>query len=183
MGYEAALKNAWEDIAGFASGQTLRLRFLSDEYAVELSSRRVWSVSCNVPAKDHLAIVILHYLAQRQKGLPDPVGEWISFKELAGGEVYYPAFRRRAIEPLIRKYGPNPQGILGLLERVPGRLERQADASVAVEVCEAVWVLIQLWKADEDFGAEGNILFDKNTPGIFCTEDIAVLGGLVAGWA
>jgi len=34
-------------------------------------------------------------------------------------------------------------------------------------------------KADEEFGPDANILFDKNISGIFCTEDIVVLTELI----
>ena len=52
------------------------------------------SFSCNIPAKDYTSILVLHYLARKLKGLPPVKGEWISFKELPGGEGYYPSFKK-----------------------------------------------------------------------------------------
>ena len=64
-------------------------------YTIDLDKRTILSDSCNVPAKEYVAIILLHYLARKTllKGLPPPTGEWIDFKELDGGEGYYPAFK------------------------------------------------------------------------------------------
>jgi hypothetical protein len=37
-----------------------------------------------------------------------------------------------------------------------------------------------MWRPDEEFGPEANLLFDKSITGIFCTEDIVVLAGIIA---
>jgi hypothetical protein len=140
----------------------------------------VISQSCNVPAKDFVAILILHYYIQKLKKLPELTGEWISFKELESGESYYPAFRKRAIEPVIRKYGTNPAGLWSMADKGIARKLEQADAAVVVDAFEGVPVAVELWKADDEFAAEANMLFDRSIAMIFCTEDVAVLGQFVA---
>ena len=40
--------------------------------------------------------------------------------------------------------------------------------------------MILIWRADEEFGPEANMLFDESIKRIFCTEDIVVLAGTVA---
>lgn len=180
MSYEAAVNKSWEELAAVNKEVLLSVKFLADEYTVDCPGRKVSSLACNVPAKDFTAILILHYLAQRLKGLPEPTGEWVSFKELANIEGYYPAFRKRAVEPVIRKYGSNPQGILSVLERLPGRKAAQGDVAVCIEAFTGVPVLVVLWKGDDEFGPEASLLFDRNIAQIFCTEDIVVLAGMVA---
>jgi hypothetical protein len=51
---------------------------------------------------------------------------------------------------------------------------------VIIEAFEGVPVLIKAWKADSEFGPDANIYFDKSITGIFCTEDIVVLAGMIA---
>ena len=103
----------------------------------------------------------------------------MSFKELSSGESYYPAFRKRAIEPIIRKHGSNPQGIYACLERVPGERLKQADAAIRSTLLKKFLCLIEMWAGDDEFPPEANLLFDKSIQKIFCTEDIAVLGGFI----
>jgi hypothetical protein len=180
MSYEAAINKAWEDLAKLNPSKIISLKFLADEYSVDLDEKRVLSLACNAPAKDFTAILILHYLICKFNGLPSLTGEWISFKELSGVEGYLPAFRKRAIEPIIRKYGHKPEMILEALERLPAKKVNQGDVGIVLEAFQGVPVLISLWRPDEEFGPSGNMLFDKSILKIFCTEDIVVLAGFVA---
>ncbi len=181
MSYEAALKKAWDELIGSAGSSPRSVKFIADEYSVNPEQRTVLSLSCNVPAKEFSAILILHYLARKAGGLPKLTGDWVSFKELSGVEGYYPAFRKRAVEPVIRKYGADPQGLYSVLARIPGKRSAQADAGIEVEVFEGIPVLVLVWKGDDEFGPEANLLFDRSIASVFCTEDIVVLGGILAG--
>ncbi len=180
MSYAAALDKSWKELEGLKAGDSFSVKFLADEYSVDCKARKVISLSCNICAKDHAAILVLHYLASKIKGLPAPSKEWLSFKELAGGEQYYPAFRKRAIEPIIRKYGNNPLGILEVLDRLPAKKINEQDVAIVLDAFEGVPVLVKLFRADEEFGPDANVLFDSSISKIFCTEDIVVLAGLVA---
>jgi hypothetical protein len=180
MSYAAALDKSWEGLESLKAGDTFLVKFLADEYTVDCRARSVLSLPCNTRAKDFTAILILHYLVVKIGGLPALTGEWCSFKDLAAGEQYYPAFRKRAIEPIIRKYGNNPEGIFSVLERLPAVKAGGADAAIVLDVFEGVPAKIQLWRGDDEFAAEANMFFDKSIPGVFCTEDVAVLGGFIA---
>ena len=179
MGYSVALSKAWSELENLTDDNNISIRFLFDEYTVDLDNKRILSLSCNAPAKDYISILILHYLKQRIRGLPLMSGEWISFKQLQGGQGYYSAFKKRAIEPITRKYGSNPEGLLELIERFKAKSIQLADYSIVLDIFDGVPVLITLWRGDEEFGPEANILFDKSIEDIFCTEDIAILAGFV----
>jgi hypothetical protein len=180
MGYEMAISKAWEALAGLKPGESLTVKFQADEYAVDLKNKSVFSLACNVPAKDPTAILILHYLLMKLKGLPELANEWLTFRGFSGIEGYYPVFKKRAIEPLIRKYGRNPASILDVLDRFPSKRVEGADVSIVLNAFEGVPALVQLWRGDEEFGPDANMLFDKSITKIFCTEDIVVLAGMIA---
>ena len=84
MGYDIALTKAWLELEGLKLEKKQSVRFLADEYDIDLENKNILSVSCNIPAKDHLSILILHYFLQKLKGLPPETGQWLSFKELPG---------------------------------------------------------------------------------------------------
>jgi hypothetical protein len=195
MGYEVALKKAWDDLSNLKAPNNLsvhpnvnsnilesawRVKFMADEYSLDLTARNVLSLSCNAPAKDFLSILILHYSAQELRGLPELSGRWLTFRELSGIEGYYDAFHKRSIEPIIRKYGKNPQALREISSRLPARLSDGGDISVVIEAFAVVPVLIKLWKADSEFGPDANMYFDESIKNIFCIEDIVVLAQLVA---
>lgn len=180
MGYEDALRLAWESLEKLKQQNSYTVKFLADEYSVATTNRTVISLSCNVPAPNFAAILILHYLIAFLKGIPKATGKWISFPELDGGKGYWPTFKKRALDPIVRKYGKNPQGLLDAVERFSAKRAQIADIGIALEAFPEIPVLITLWKADEEFSAEVNMLFDANIKEIFPTEDVVVMAGFVA---
>lgn len=178
MGYQQAIKNAWDDVSGIPEGgKTYAVKLLSDTYTIDLKNKSVMSDSCNVPAKEHITIIILHYLAKKLKlnVLPAPSGEWVDFKELEGGEGYYPAFKKRTIDKVLKKYGADPDALLEIPGRIPSQKVESHETGIIIKALESVPILITISKADEEFGADANILFDRTISSIFCTEDIVVL--------
>ncbi len=180
MSYDIAINKAWDDLGELNPERNLSVKFLADEYNVDLENKKLISLSCNIPAKDFSAIIILHYLVQKLKGLPKLTGEWLTFRKLSGREGYETAFKKRSIEPIIRKYGSNPEGLLEVLDRLPSKRVDQGDIGIVLEVFAGVEAMVVLWLPDEEFGPEASLLFDKSITKIFCTEDIVVLAGIVA---
>ena len=180
MSYEIALNKAWEDVGTYPKDKKYAVSFLGDNYDVDLDKKEVFSLSCNVPAKTYVAILVLHYLKKTIESTLDTQGEWISFKELPGGEGYYPSFKKRVINKILQKYAKNPEALLDINERFKTKTDDTADASIVLYVFEKVPVMITLWKGDDEFGPEANVLFDKSIKDIFCTEDIVVMSEFVA---
>ncbi|MDP3804483.1 MAG: DUF3786 domain-containing protein [Candidatus Omnitrophota bacterium] len=182
MSYEKALTKAWEELSRLTGEGRLSLKFLADEYEVSLDGLSVFSLACNIPAGDHASVMILHYLIKklRLKVLPEPTGEWIGFRELEGGDGYYPAFKKRTIDVVLRKYGSSPEALIEAAGRLNGHDARIGDAGVVIEAFEKVPILITIWKGDEEVKPGANIAFDRSIREIFCTEDIVVLAEIIA---
>lgn len=180
MSYGAALNRAWDELTAIVNLDSLNVRFLNDEYSVDLKQRRILSLSCNIPAKDYLSVLLLHYLIAIHKGPYEPFGRWISFKDLSGGESYWPAFKKRAIEPILRKYQSNPDSLLKAIERFDAERSAYGEPGIVIKVFEKVSVLIALWPGDDEFSPDANILFDSNIDRIFTTEDVVIMSEFVA---
>lgn len=180
MGYEVAINKAWNELLTFKEPRETAVRLLSDNFTIDYKKRALFSLSCNVAAKEFTSVIILHYLIQKAKGLPPLTGQWLNFRELSGIEGYYAAFRARSLAPLVRKYGNNPQGIISCLERFPGKKAEGGDAAIVIEVFTRVPALVKVWGKDEEFGADANMFFDASINHIFCTEDIVVLAQIIA---
>lgn len=182
MAYREALEKSWNELAGLAGGGKISVRFLTDNYDVDIRKRKVSSLSCNIPAREHVSIIILHYLIRRLKDkiLPEPKGEWISFKQLEGGEGYYPAFKKRTIDIVLRKYGDNPERLPDAVNRFCAKRVQAGDFGITLEPFDKVPILITMWKGDDEFEPEANMHFDASITGILCTEDIVVMTEFVA---
>jgi len=180
MGYEIALEKAWNNLEEISKDRNYSVRFLSDEYSVDVENRRILSLSCNVPAKDHISILILHYLVKKIDGLKNTIGEWVAFKELEGGQGYYPAFKKRVIDRIVKKYGSNLGAFSELESRFKAKRINIADTGLVFDMFDEVPILVTISKGDEEFGPEANVLFDRGIKELFCTEDVVILSEFLA---
>ena len=126
-------------------------------------------------------ILLLHYLqgAWASEGVVSS-GEWISFQEVPDGRFYIDAFQRRAKVPLIQAFGSKPEQLPTAASEIYNALPfDRGDFSAVVQVLPLVPVALVLWKGDEEFPPEGNILFDRTICRLLSAEDIAWLAGMV----
>lgn len=179
MGYEAALKKAWECVKKTSAGDFCEVRFLNKIFSVKLNDETIVDKTDGKKAKDFVSILVLHYLEKKMLGLPGITGKWISFKELPGGQSYYSAFRKSTIEQLVEKFERNPAEFNSLQDKFPCRIAKYGDSGVTVDVFEGVPLLVTLWKGDDEFKTDANILFDESIIRIFCTEDVSVLSRIL----
>ena len=183
MPYDAAINKAWGELEKLSQVDKYKVKLLKCTYEVDLKLKSITlAPSTAAVTENHLVILLLHYLIgssvplKEQKGLS---GEWISFKEIEGGEAYYPAFYNSVIKPLLIRYGDNPESIYSAVTALNGRRLTEGDVSVEFVTFQDVRVRIIFWKADSEFGPEANILFDKNITKIYSMEDIAVFAHFV----
>ena len=179
MGYETALNKAWDALEKSAVKERC-VRFFNDEYELNYPDRSVISMSCNVPAKDYYKLLILHYIVNQDKAESVSIDKWISFKELEGGESYFSAFRKRAMDPILRKYGDNPSAIIERGKSFNAERIVAGSAAISISAFPKIKIAVILWAKDDEFSAECNMLFNPEIKEILPTEDVAVLGGIAA---
>jgi len=126
-------------------------------------------------------VLYLHYLhgAWSSRGARAK-GEWISFQEIPDGRFYMDAFQRRAKNPMVATFGERPEDLLKVATELYGAVPfNQGDVSVVVHALPLVSIALILWKGDEEFPPEGNVLFDRSIIGVLPAEDVAWLSGMV----
>ena len=90
------------------------------------------------------------------------------------------AFQRRAKLPLIQTFGGDPELLIRLANELLGAdPSDQGDYSVIVQALPWVPIALILWRGDDEFPPEGNILFDRSITRFLSAEDIAWLAGMV----
>jgi hypothetical protein len=121
-------------------------------------------------------ILILHYL-QRATGEPLS-GHSIDFREVPdGGGFYWSAFVSRAKKPLLETFGSDLELYLKVSPMLGGEPQDLGDAAARFAAFPLVPVTHVLWRGDEEFPPEANILFDMTISQHLSTEDIAALAG------
>lgn len=124
-------------------------------------------------------LLLLHYL-HTADGQP-MADRWIAFRNLPGGLGYEAAFQGRANLRLARAFGSDKAAFEAAARALGGERLSFGDASFMFRLLPRVWLATVLYLADDEFPASVNVLFDGSASHYLPTEDLAVLGGLLAG--
>lgn len=188
-----ALRMAWDNIQAFtpgtlaansgavlsADGKTLCIRVLDRDCDVDLSARKIaYSEGEKTEVPIHMQVLILHYLAG--SGNVQVSNRLATFRDFEGGAIYYPAFKARAIDLVARSFGSDP----AILEHIGRALKAEpvstGDVGLRLNFFPKVPVVVVLWLGDDEVSASANMLFDAHAGRMLPTEDISVLGGVLA---
>ena len=159
-------------------GGRLPVPFFGEDYVVTFPKISVQSASGKEPDST-TRLIILHYLIHAD-GAP-LADHWIAFRELPNGLVYDPAFQGRASLRLAREYGMDLKGFAAAAETLGGERLTFGDVSYMFRIFPRVRMAVILHVGDEEFGPHVNVLFDASAGHYLPTEDLAVLGGMLAG--
>jgi hypothetical protein len=149
--------------------------FLNEEYRVRFPSGEVYQQGKEVPLEKQ--ILILHYLSSAE-GVPLK-HQWISFKELPSGQIYINPFYNRAVRPLIKHFGEQPDQLIRAALSLGGEKGDKGDVSVKITIFPMVPITYIIWLGDDEFPPSGNVLFDASAANYLPTEDYAMASGMV----
>jgi len=187
-GYELAYRLAGERLTGIddieqqcrqsgaqyrAAEKIIIIGYLNQPYRITLPDVEISMMKKEdeVPLRDK--ILILHYLTLA-KGTP-LTNKVIAFKELPEGANYSPTFYQRSIKPLVDNFSHEPERLLATARAFGGQEADFGDAAVTINAFLRVPITLVLWRGDDEFPPEGNILFDSTISDYLPTEDIAVI--------
>ncbi|MGI6112808.1 MAG: DUF3786 domain-containing protein [Mahellales bacterium] len=189
--YTTAYDKGWNELANIDSNrigkgkkiqydkqtQTYYINFMGRDVQVSIPDRSI--DQCNGPELGIVEkVLIVHYLIKAQDRKLDK--QWISFKEIPGGNVYYDAFYKRAIKPLKDCFGNNLEDFCRITQELGWRKGNIGDTSAVCSVFPTLPIIYVIWQGDEEIPSTSNILFDSSAPDILSTEDLAVAASLPA---
>ncbi len=189
-----AARRAFEEIAsadpeamaeragGTLRGRTIELVLLGRRVAADLDRRAVLEEG-GAEASDAVAAPVARYLA-RCGGLGETGGEWLGFADDANARGYLNPFRRAVVAPLLVAFGRRPEAFARAAEglggeRVPA-LEASGSAAYRLRVLPRADLVFVLSPGDDEFPAEGQVLFPRGLFRAFAVDDLVWLAGLAA---
>jgi hypothetical protein len=175
---EQQCRNSGASYQVIDSKKIITLEYLNRSYQVTLPDIEVSLQDSEeeVPLRDQ--ILILHYLTQA-KGTPVS-NRMIAYKELPEGATYFPTFSKRAIKPIVDNFGKEPHTLLDVAVAFGGHRADYGDVAVTINAFSHVPITLVLWRGDDEFPPEGNILFDSTISDYLSSEDINVICETIA---
>jgi len=175
-GYDTAIKNAALKLAALDPEKTAAragARWDGQDFIIP------WFNEC-LPlssGKTTERILWLHYLTS--EGTKPPSGVYAAYREFPGARFYEPAFDKRALNPLVKRFGGDPEQLLTTGVANGGYAVNIGDVAVTLTPLPHVPVTCCIWRGDEETGPGGGILFDRTASGWLPAEDLAVLASAV----
>jgi hypothetical protein len=157
---------------------TFQVPFLGSIYLVRWPEGAILRASDQAEPDVATRILLLHYLLTAD-GTP-LAAKWIAFRNLPGGLGYDAAFQGRASLRLARAFGTCRSAFEAAARALGGERLSYGDASFSFRTLPRVWLAVVLHLADDEFAATANVLFDAAVSHYLPTEDLAVLGGMLA---
>lgn len=114
-------------------------------------------------------ILILHHAVYSKGG--GLVENLISYKELPSGDIYNTPFTNRCIRALAGIFAPNLDALKKAVEATEYKPERHGDFSCTIQVLPRIPITLIVYEEDDEFPADGNILFNGNAANHLHTED------------
>ncbi len=101
-------------------------------------------------------------------------GKLVKFKDFPGGYAYENAFFRRAVEPIAKTFGRNPDQLIQAGQLLGGKTLEYGQSSVEISALHGIPITYILW-TDEELPPSANILFDDTAGNYLNVEDLAGL--------
>jgi len=126
-----------------------------------------------------LHLVMLHYLLEaKNEALP---GNWISEKDIPGGQLFFRGPHRFQTDPLIELFGNRPEVFRIAAEGIGGTPVNMGDLAYRLWPFPRIPLLFVLWLGDEEFEPALHIRFNQSiTAQLHTLDTIWALVNLVS---
>ncbi|MCI9977593.1 DUF3786 domain-containing protein [Clostridioides difficile] len=149
------------------------LNFFGKRYIIDYPSGEVWNDNGSICKNFELKILIIRYLINA-KGIPR-TNKYVTFKEIPGGNVYYPNFLNRTLARLSEVFTSQIEKYKLVMENMGAEKVDMGDLAYKFTYIGNTSMIFILWFGDDEFPPNSNILFDSNIIYYFNAEDLAVV--------
>ncbi|AGA68517.1 hypothetical protein Desdi_0998 [Desulfitobacterium dichloroeliminans LMG P-21439] len=187
--YRVAYDKFWQDIKNREPEEITSMRtvsyngdtkqfvvsFFDQELIVDSNHKTVYRKTDGHHLNIMDAIIVLNYLAYAQP-LSELEPRWVSIKEIPGGMIFYSAFLKTAISPLIKAFGHQAELLKTAGAFLGGRPAHMGNCSAVFKAFPEIPVCVVIWEGDEEVKANATILFDSSIEPMLHSESIIGLG-------
>ena len=149
----------------------IMLKYINENYFI---NTKTGDISCENKnsIKSTIKTLLLGYLVTA-KGQKE-TGEYIKFRDIHGAAQYEEPFNSRTINPMVKSFSKRPDDFMKIGKMLGGIEKEIADIAIEIQILPLLKVTYGLYFEDEEFPAEGVILFDLSAKRL-CTVEIIVV--------
>ncbi len=155
-------------------GRSVVLPYLNKALVFNVDTHRFSFLKDEQSAPMWLAILVVHYLNNADGGVP--TGKLKHFREFKDCQFYEPAFNQSTKRVLAQHFGADTELMRQAGIKLGGKEIPTGDVGIELSYFPLLPITCILWKGDEEFPAEGSVLFDETAERFLSPEDMAVAG-------
>ena len=151
------------------------VRFWNREMRIIPAKKQVVCPECDFKgAWAYAPLILVHYLLSAQKIRAEE--NWVSEKDLPGGSAFFRGPHTLPTHLVARRFEKGLKDFHASCRALGGRPLEMADAAYAFPVLPAIPAAVLFWQADEMFGAECRLLFDRTVSSHLPLDIVYALG-------
>jgi len=134
---------------------------LNGVYRVDVHTGSMTAVESGKPTEPdrHLSLATVMYLSGAKD--VDPTGEWVSPRDLPGGERFFSGPHEIPVVQIVERFGGDSGSFLAACRSLGGQPEPYADAACSFPLFPRLPVAVLLWLGDDEFAARATMLVDR----------------------
>lgn len=121
-------------------------------------------------------IIWYHYLATH--GPKEMRNKYLAYRQVPGAAIYNSNFIKRCVDPMVKTFANDLDAFMEIGAMLGGMPAELGDAAFTINVLPYLPVTHVLYEGDDEFPANGNILFDETAAEWLCAEDLVVIASL-----
>jgi hypothetical protein len=150
------------------------LPILNQQYLILPKERKILNRRGDIweeeKVRTFFSLMVLLYLLNADE--VEPAHAWISAQEMKGGAAFFRGPHALPVEGLQKAFGKNPEAFALSGKHLGGVELLFGDRAFALMVFPKVPLAYILWKEDDEFPAQVNILFDSTIQKHFALDGI-----------
>ncbi len=155
-------------------GGDLTLYHFGEKFAVNAADGSIRSLESSAPvsATVRLNIYTLFGYASPLARFQD---DWVPFQQLRGTGVFQAAYQRGILIPFAATFSGHGEQLRQALEAMGGRKLPCSDVGYQVDAFACIPMRVLVWEGDEEFPAQGNLLFDRSATDYIHSESMVTI--------
>lgn len=146
-----------------AEGDNLVISYFNHPYGICRKTGDIFSLDTEAPREltlfTQLDIYTLLWYCRDGAVLS---GQWMPFKNLKDASPFGPAFQKTVIDVFAGTFSGHPDRLESACRALGGRRLPHSDMGFQIPAFACIPLQFLFWDGDDEFPAQGNILFDRN---------------------
>ncbi len=103
---------------------------------------------------------------------------WVRFDQLKNTSPFSKAFQEGVVEPFSRMFSGHVKELSYACEKLGGKKLTWSDAGYELKAFECIPVRFLFWDGDDEFPAQGNLLFDASATDFIHGESVVTIAAI-----